>query len=150
MTHSFPTRRSSDIARFAIHGRFPDSVGADGGRVRFAGRHAVLCVFRSHADPHVPDHRGVGRTQPRLCGVQVLPVHADGVLADADCLLLFVACGRWLLRPPDMASTEAGRYAASTYFCGLAGSLGLHGDNVSGATRGAGRPTYTDVTGVGG
>src|SRR3546814_14672956 len=69
----------------------------------------------------------------RLCGVQVLPVHADGVLADADCLHLFVACGRWLLRHPDLASTEAGLYAASAYFCGLAGSLCRQGADVAGA-----------------
>src|ERR1700740_2169588 len=39
--------------RQPVHGRLPDPVGSDGGRVQRAGRHAVLCVLRGHADPDV-------------------------------------------------------------------------------------------------
>ena len=43
-------------------------------------RPAVLRVLRGHADPDVHHHRHLGRTEPGLRGVQVLPVHAAGSL----------------------------------------------------------------------
>ena len=48
-----------------------------------AGRHAVLRVLRGHADPDVHHHRRLGRAEPRLRGLQVLPVHAGRLAADA-------------------------------------------------------------------
>jgi hypothetical protein len=48
-----------------------------------ARRPAVLRVLRSHADPDVHHHRHLGRPAPRLCGVQVLPLHAARLAADA-------------------------------------------------------------------
>ncbi len=44
---------------------------------------AVLRVLRGDADPDVPDHRRLGRPEPRLRGGQVLPLHAAGLAADA-------------------------------------------------------------------
>ncbi|KAG0184175.1 hypothetical protein DFQ28_011653 [Apophysomyces sp. BC1034] len=69
--------------RVAVHGRVPDPVGPDGRRVLGRGRDAVLRVLRGDADPDVPDHRGLGRPEPRVRGVQVLPVHAGRLAADA-------------------------------------------------------------------
>ena len=44
---------------------------------------AVLRLLRSDADPDVPHHRRLGRPEPRLRGVQVLPLHAARLAADA-------------------------------------------------------------------
>lgn len=89
--------------RGAVHGRLPDPVGPDGGRVRRARRHAVLRVLRSDPDPDVHHHRRVGRTQPRVRGVQVLPVHAAGLAADAGGLRLPVERVGRFVRHPDLA-----------------------------------------------
>ena len=44
---------------------------------------AVLRLLRGDADPDVHHHRRVGRAAPRLRGVQVLPLHAGRLAADA-------------------------------------------------------------------
>ena len=43
----------------------------------------VLPVLRGRPHPDVPDHRRVGRAAPRLCELQVLPLHAARLGADA-------------------------------------------------------------------
>ncbi len=44
--------------------------------------------FEAGADPDVSDHRDLGREEPRLCGLQILPLYAFGLalLADRDCV----------------------------------------------------------------
>ena len=44
---------------------------------------AVLRVLRRRPDPDVPDHRHLGRQAARLCQLQVLPLHAARLGADA-------------------------------------------------------------------
>ena len=44
---------------------------------------AVLSVLRGRPDPDVPHHRRLGRQAARLRGVQVLPLHAARLAADA-------------------------------------------------------------------
>ena len=94
-------------AREPVHGRLPDPVRPDGRRVQRAGRPAVLRVLRGHADPDVPDHRHLGRSQPHLCGLQVLPVHADGFAADPGRRDLPVHPVGWQLRDPRLAQAAA-------------------------------------------
>ena len=70
-------------ARGAVHGGLPDHVGPVERRVRRPGRDAVLRILRGDADPDVPGDRNLGRTQPRLCGGEVLPLHPARVAVDA-------------------------------------------------------------------
>ena len=46
-----------------------------------ARRHALLRVLRGDADPDVPDHRRLGRSEPGLRGAEVLPLHAARLAA---------------------------------------------------------------------
>ncbi len=46
---------------------------------------AVLSVLRGRPDPDVPDHRRLGRPAPGLCQLQVLPLYAARLGADAAC-----------------------------------------------------------------
>jgi NADH-quinone oxidoreductase subunit M len=90
-----------------VHGRVPDPVGPDGRRVLAARRPAVLRLLRSHADPDVHHHRHLGRTEPRLRGVQVLPVHAARLAADAGGAGLPVLQVGRQLRHPHLAQAAA-------------------------------------------
>jgi hypothetical protein len=45
---------------------------------------ALLYLLRSWPDPDVFHHRHLGRREPHLCGVQILPLHAARLGADAD------------------------------------------------------------------
>ncbi len=75
---------SIEDARQGIHDRVPGAGDADDRRVLRAGSGAVLPVLRGRPHPDVPDHRRVGRRAARLCELQVLPLHAAGLRADAD------------------------------------------------------------------
>ena len=70
-------------AREGVHDRLPGARDADDRRVLRAGSRAVLPVLRGRPDPDVPDHRRVGRQAARVCELQVLPLHAAGLGADA-------------------------------------------------------------------
>ena len=70
-------------ARQGIHDRVPGAGNADDRRVLRARHRAVLRVLRGRPDPDVPDHRRVGRQAARLCELQVLPLHAARLGADA-------------------------------------------------------------------
>ena len=67
----------------AVHGRLPDHVGPDERHLQRPRRGAVLRLLRGLADPDVHHHRRLGRAEPRLCGLQVLPLHAARLAADA-------------------------------------------------------------------
>jgi hypothetical protein len=69
----------------AVHGRLPDHVRPDERHLQRARRRAVLRLLRGLADPDVHHHRRLGRTEPRLRGLQVLPLHAARLAADAGC-----------------------------------------------------------------
>ena len=62
-----------------VHGRVPDHGHLHGRRVLRPRHGAVLHVLRGHPDPDVPDHRHLGRAEPGLLGLQVLPLHAFGL-----------------------------------------------------------------------
>ncbi len=66
-----------------IHDRLPGAGRADDRRVHRAGSGAVLPVLRGRADPDVPADRDLGRREPHLCVVQVLPVHLPRLGPDA-------------------------------------------------------------------
>ena len=66
-----------------IHGRVPGARDLHGRHVLRARSRAVLRLLRGRADPDVPDHRRVGRQAARLRGLQVLPLHAARLGADA-------------------------------------------------------------------
>ena len=66
-----------------IHDRLPGARDDDGRHVLRARFRRVLHVLRGRADPDVPHHRRVGRAAPGLCRVQVLPLHAARLGADA-------------------------------------------------------------------
>ena len=66
-----------------IHDRLPGAGDADGRRVRRARSCAVLSVLRGRPDPDVPHHRHMGRREPGLRGVQVLPLYVHRLGADA-------------------------------------------------------------------
>ncbi len=79
-------RRELEIdsgARARIHDGVPAPGNADGRHLLRARSRAVLSVLRGRPDPDVPDHRRVGRTAPGLCLLQVLPLHAARLGADA-------------------------------------------------------------------
>ena len=67
---------SDPHARARVHARLPDPGDDDGRHVLRARLRRVLHVLRGRADPDVPDHRRLGRPAARLCGGQVLPLHA--------------------------------------------------------------------------
>ena len=66
-----------------IHDRVPRARNADDRRVLRARSVPVLRLLRGRPDPDVPDHRRVGRQAARLCELQVLPLHAARLGADA-------------------------------------------------------------------
>ena len=66
-----------------IHDRVPGAGNADGRHLLGARPRAVLPVLRGRPHPDVPDHRRVGRPAPGLCELQVLPLHARRLGADA-------------------------------------------------------------------
>ena len=99
-----------------IHDRVPGARNADGRHLLRARSGAVLSVLRGRPDSDVPDHRRVGRPAPGLCELQVLPLHAARLGADAarhhgDVL------GRRHHRHPDAA---ASRLPARTADLGVA------------------------------
>ena len=55
----------------------------DGRHVLRARSRPLLHVLRGRADPDVPHHRRLGRAAARLCRLQVLPLHAPRLGADA-------------------------------------------------------------------
>ena len=66
-----------------IHDRLPGAGDADDRRVLRARSGALLPLLRGGPDPDVPDHRHLGRAAARLCQLQVLPLHAARLGADA-------------------------------------------------------------------
>ena len=66
-----------------IHDRVPGAGNADGRHLLGARSRAVLPVLRGRPHPDVPDHRRLGRSAPGLCELQVLPLHARWLGADA-------------------------------------------------------------------
>ena len=67
-----------------IHDRLPGPRDLDDRRLLLARPRPLLPVLRGRPDPDVPDHRHLGRHgRKRLCGVQVLPLHADRLAAHA-------------------------------------------------------------------
>ena len=83
---------------------------------------------------------GVGRTEPGLRGLQVLPLHADGLAADAGGLHLPVERLGRLVRHPVLAPAQARPDAADPDLRGAAGGLRRQGADVAGAHLAAGRP----------
>ncbi len=69
--------------RARIHDRVPGARNADGRHLLRARPGAVLSVLRRRPHPDVPDHRRLGRPAPGLCQLQVLPLHAARLGADA-------------------------------------------------------------------
>src|SRR3546814_2068118 len=67
-----------------IYGGVPRDRTADDRHLRGARSVPVLHLLRRWPHSDVPDHRRVGRREPRLRGVQVLPLHAARIGADAD------------------------------------------------------------------
>jgi len=67
----------------AVHGVLPHHVRSHDRCFQRAGYHSLLRVLGSDADPDVPCHRDLGRTEPRLRHHQVLPLHAARLTADA-------------------------------------------------------------------
>ena len=70
-------------ARARIYGGVPADRSADDRHLRGAGPVPVLHLLRSRPDPDVPDHRHLGRREPDLRELQVLPLHAARLGADA-------------------------------------------------------------------
>jgi hypothetical protein len=68
-----------------------------------ARRRAVLRLLRGLADPDVHHHRRLGRTEPGLRGLQVLPLHAARLAADAGRADLAVLPVRLQLQPARLA-----------------------------------------------
>ena len=66
-----------------IYDRVPRPRDADGRHLLRARSGAVLSVLRGRPHSDVPDHRRVGRAAPGLCQLQVLPLHAVRLGADA-------------------------------------------------------------------
>ena len=69
--------------RQGVHDRLPGAGDADDRRLLRARPRAVLPVLRGRPDPDVPDHRHLGRPAARLRQLQVLPLHAARLGADA-------------------------------------------------------------------
>ena len=79
-----PGELGSDPApRARIHDRVPRARDADGRHLLRARPGAVLSVLRGRPHSDVPDHRRMGRPAPGLCQLQVLPLHAARLRADA-------------------------------------------------------------------
>ena len=74
---------SRPCPRQGVHDRVPRARDLHGRHVLRARSRAVLRLLRGRADPDVPDHRRVGRPAARLCRLQVLPLHAARLGADA-------------------------------------------------------------------
>src|SRR5258706_528526 len=70
-------------ARARIYDRLPGARALDGRRLFRARPGAVLPVLRRRPDPDVPDHRRLGRPAPGLCPLQILPLYAARLGADA-------------------------------------------------------------------
>jgi hypothetical protein len=70
-------------ARQGIHDRVSHPRDADDRRVLRARHRAVLRVLRGRPHSDVHHHRGVGRQASRLRQLQVLPLHAARLGADA-------------------------------------------------------------------
>ena len=70
--------------RPGIYGRVSRHRIADDRHVRGAGPVPVLHLLRSRPDPDVSDHRHLGRREPDLRELQILPLHAARLRADAD------------------------------------------------------------------
>ena len=75
--------KSIEDARQGVHDRLPGARDADDRRLLRARPRALLPVLRGRPDPDVPDHRHLGRQAARLRQLQVLPLHAAGLRADA-------------------------------------------------------------------
>ena len=71
------------VAGARIHDGVPAPGNADGRHLLRARPRAVLSVLRGRPDPDVPDHRRLGRPAPGLRLLQVLPLHAARLGADA-------------------------------------------------------------------
>ena len=92
--------------RPSVPGGVPDPLRPDDRGVRGCRRHAVLRVLRGDADPDVHHHRGVGRPEPRVCSLQVLPLYLAGIAAhDGGDHLPVPAVGQ--LRDPGLAPAAA-------------------------------------------
>ena len=114
-------------------------VGLHERRIRGARRAAVLRLFRSDADPDVRGDRHLGRSEPRLRGVQVLPLYAAGLAPRPDrahlsvqrlgreLLVLRVVSGAALAERPDSVVPRV--------LCGVRGE----GADVAGSHLAAGR-----------
>ena len=96
--HVVPVRRADDLPdavlhpdlvaldhlpREGLHDRLPGPRDLDDRRLLLARPRAVLPFLRGRPDPDVPDHRHLGARAKGLRGVQVLPLHADRLAADA-------------------------------------------------------------------
>ncbi|KAF1858227.1 hypothetical protein Lal_00014726 [Lupinus albus] len=126
--------------RGPVHGFVPAAVGPDDRRVRRAGRPAVLLLLRSHADPDVHHHRRVRRPEPRVCVVQVLPVHVHGLAADADRDHLPVQQIERHLRHPRLAQRAADDEGTGPDLPRVPDGLRRQGADVAGAHVAAGCP----------
>ena len=99
--------------RQGVHDRLPGD-GDDAGRHLLRPRpHPLLHVLRGRADPDVPDHRRLGRPAARLFGLQVLPLHAGRLGADAAGAAHHVSRRRHH-RHPDAAAARRSRPACSS------------------------------------
>ena len=87
---------------------------ADDRRLLRARHRAVLPLLRSRPDPDVHHHRRVGRQAPRLCQLQVLPLHAARLGADAARHHGDVLAGRHH-RHPDAARRTTSRPSMQTW-----------------------------------
>ena len=67
-----------------VHGLFPADGGADHRRLCGAGPVPVLRLLRGRPHPDVPDHRHLGRRRADQGELQILPLHAVRLGADAD------------------------------------------------------------------
>jgi hypothetical protein len=77
----FVARDRSPRAR--IYGRLPADGGADDRRLRGAGPAALLHLLRRRPHPDVSDHRHLGRRRADQGELQILPLHACRLGADA-------------------------------------------------------------------
>src|SRR3546814_18014661 len=84
-----------------IYGGVPRDRTADDRHLRGARSVPVLHLLRRWPHSDVPDHRRVGRREPRLRGVQVLPLPAARIGADADRDAVYEQRGRYPLLPRD-------------------------------------------------
>src|SRR5215831_18730795 len=133
-----------------VHDRVPGAGNADGRHLFGARPRGVLPVFRGWSHSDVPDHRGMGRSAPRVRQLQVFSLHAARLRADAarhhgDVL----ECGDyrdpgtpapWLPAQP----ADLGVARVSRLVCGetadVAGAHLVAGRSRRGADRGLGNP----------